>query len=117
MRTKSGASNWIRIGFPVAVVEEEELSAVPFKRVILASRQVFVGNVILPWTSYKGIVLFDGNCGAMDTRLITIRLGSVTFHYLFLVSATEKNTRNNYSPTWNAAFNTLKRCCAHCYFS
>lgn len=59
------------------------LSAVPFKKVILASRQLFAGNVTLPWTSYKGIVLFDGNCGARDTRLITIRLGSVTFHYLF----------------------------------
>ncbi len=30
-----------------------------------------------------GIVLFDGICGASDTRLVTIRLGKVTFHYLF----------------------------------
>ena len=59
------------------------LSAVPFRKVILPSRQMFEGNIVLPWTSYKGIVLFDGTCGARDTRLVTIRLGKVTFHYLF----------------------------------
>ncbi len=61
----------------------KRLSAVPFRKVILPSRQMFAGNIIFPWTSYKGIVLFDGTCGARDTRLVTIRLGNVTFHYLF----------------------------------
>lgn len=59
------------------------LSAVPFRKVILKSRQIFAGNTILPWTSYAGILLFDGTCGARDARLVTIRLGNVTFHYLF----------------------------------
>jgi|SRR5580698_2766346 hypothetical protein len=59
------------------------LSAVPFRKVILPRRQIFAGNIILPWTSYAGIVLFDGTCGATDTRLVTIRLDNVTFHYLF----------------------------------
>jgi hypothetical protein len=61
----------------------KRLSAVPFRKVILPSRQIFEGNILLPWTSYMGIVLFDGICGASDTRLVTIRLGKVTFHYLF----------------------------------
>lgn len=61
----------------------KRLSAVPFRKVILPGRQMFAGNIIFPWTSYKGIVLFDGTCGARDTRLVTIRLGNVTFHYLF----------------------------------
>jgi hypothetical protein len=61
----------------------KRLSAVPFRKVILPSRQLFGGNIILSWTSYKGIVLFDGTCGARDTRLVTIRLGKLTFHYLF----------------------------------
>jgi len=56
---------------------------VPFRKVILPRRQIFAGNIILPWTSYAGIVLFDGTCGATDTRLVTIRLDNVTFHYLF----------------------------------
>ena len=59
------------------------LSAVPFRKVILSNRQTFANNTIFPWTSYAGIVLFDGTCGARDTRLVTIRLGNVTFHYLF----------------------------------
>jgi hypothetical protein len=59
------------------------LSAVPFRKVILPSRQIFAGNTILPWTSYAGIVIFDGTCGARDTRLLTIRLGNVKFDYLF----------------------------------
>jgi hypothetical protein len=59
------------------------LSAVPFRKVILSRREIFAGNPIFPWTSYTGIVLFDGTCGARDTRLVTIRLGDVTFHYLF----------------------------------
>jgi hypothetical protein len=61
----------------------KRLSAVPFRKVIPPRRQIFAGNTILPWTSYGGIVLFDGTCGAMDTRLVTIRLGKVTFRYLF----------------------------------
>jgi hypothetical protein len=61
----------------------KRLSAVPFRKVILPGRQMFAGNIILPWTSYKGTVLFDGTCRDTDTRLVTIRLGSVTFHYLF----------------------------------
>ena len=61
----------------------KRLSAVPFRKVILTSRQMFAGNIIFPWTSYKGIVLFDGTCGARDTRLVTIRLDKLTFHYLF----------------------------------
>ncbi len=59
------------------------LSAVPFRKVILTNRQVFARNTFLPWTSYTGIVLFDGTCSARDTRLVTIGLGKVTFHYLF----------------------------------
>ena len=61
----------------------KRLSAVPFRKLILPSRQIFAGNIIFPRNSYKGIVLFDGTCGARDTRLVTIRLGNVTFHYLF----------------------------------
>jgi hypothetical protein len=59
------------------------LSAVPFSKIILPGRQIFAGNTFFPWTSYAGTVLFDGICGARDTRLVTIRLGNVTFHYLF----------------------------------
>ena len=59
------------------------ISAVPFRKVILPSPQIFAGNTIFPWTSYAGIVLFDGTCRARDARLVTIRLGKVTFHYLF----------------------------------
>jgi hypothetical protein len=59
------------------------LSALPFGKVILPRRQVFAGNTIFPWTSYTRIVLFDGTCGDKDTRLVTIHLGDVTFHYLF----------------------------------
>ena len=58
------------------------LSALPFRKVTLPGRQVFAGNTIFPRNSYKGIVLFNGTCGARDTRLVTIRLGNVTFHYL-----------------------------------
>lgn len=61
----------------------KRLSAVPFRKVILSSRQTFAGNTIFSWTSYAGIVLFDGTCAARDMRLVTIRLGKVTFHYLF----------------------------------
>ncbi len=61
----------------------KRLSAVPFRKVIVPTSQMFAGNIIFPWTSYKGIVLFDGTCGNTDTRLVTIRLGNVTFHYLF----------------------------------
>ena len=57
------------------------LSALPFRKVTLPSRQIFAGNTIFPRNSYKGVVLFDGTCGAKDTRLVTIRLGNVTFHY------------------------------------
>jgi hypothetical protein len=59
------------------------LSAMPFRNVILPGRQIFAGNTIFPWSSYMGIVLFDGICRASDARLVTIRLGKVTFHYLF----------------------------------
>jgi hypothetical protein len=59
------------------------LSAVPFGKVILPSRQLFEGRTIFARKSYQGIVLFDGTCGARDTRLVTIRLGNVNFHYLF----------------------------------
>jgi hypothetical protein len=59
------------------------LSAVPFRKVILPRRQIFTGNTIFPWTSYAGMLLFDGTCGARGTRLVTIRLGNVAFHYLF----------------------------------
>ncbi len=59
------------------------LSAVHFRKVILPRRYIFSGNTFLPWTSYTGIVLFDGTCGARDTRLVTIRLGNVSYHYLF----------------------------------
>jgi hypothetical protein len=59
------------------------LSAVPFSKIILPARQIFAGNTFFPWTSYAGIVLFDGICGARDTRWVTIRVGNVTFHYLF----------------------------------
>jgi len=62
---------------------KKTLSAVPFRKVILPRRQIFAGNALLPWTSYTGIVLFDGTCGARDTRLVTIHLGNVTFHYLY----------------------------------
>jgi hypothetical protein len=58
------------------------LSAVPFRKVILSNRQIFAGNTIFPRNSYQGIVLFDGTCRARETRLVTIRLGNVTFHYL-----------------------------------
>jgi hypothetical protein len=58
------------------------LSALPFRKVTLPSRQIFAGNTVFPRTSYKGIVLFDGTCRVRDTRLVTIRLGNVTFHYL-----------------------------------
>lgn len=58
------------------------LSALPFRKVTLPSRQIFGGNTVFPRNSYKGIVLFDGTCGVRDTRLVTIRLGNVTFHYL-----------------------------------
>jgi hypothetical protein len=58
------------------------LSALPFRKVTLPSRQIFAGNTVFPRNSYEGIVLFDGTCGARDTRLVTIRLGKVTFHYL-----------------------------------
>ena len=58
------------------------LSALPFRKVTLPSRQIFAGNTVFPRNSYKGIVLFDGTCGARDTRLVTIRVGNVTFHYL-----------------------------------
>ena len=58
------------------------LSALPFRRVTLPSRQIFAGNTVFPRNSYTGIVLFDGICGATDTRLVTIRLGKVAFHYL-----------------------------------
>ena len=58
------------------------LSALRFRRVTLPSRQMFAGNTVFPRNSYKGIVLFDGTCGARDTRLVTIRLGKVAFHYL-----------------------------------
>jgi hypothetical protein len=56
---------------------------VHFRKVILPHRYIFSGNTFLPWTSYTGIVLFDGTCGARDTRLVTIRLGNVSYHYLF----------------------------------
>jgi hypothetical protein len=68
--------------------QRKTLSAVPFRKVILPRRQIFAGNTFLPWTSYTGTVLFDGTCGARDTRLVTIRLGNVTFHYLFHVLPT-----------------------------
>jgi hypothetical protein len=58
------------------------LSALPFRKVTLPSQQIFAGNTVFPRNSYKGIVLFDGTCGAGDTRLVTIRLGDITFHYL-----------------------------------
>jgi len=58
------------------------LSALPFRKVTLPSQRIFAGNTVFPRNSYKGIVLFDGTCGARDTRLVTIRLGDVTFHYL-----------------------------------
>ena len=58
------------------------LSALHFRKVTLPSQQIFAGNTVFPRNSYKGIVLFDGTCGARDTRLVTIRLGDVTFHYL-----------------------------------
>ena len=58
------------------------LLALPFRRITLPSRQIFAGNTVFPRNSYKGIVLFDGTCGARDTRLVTIRLGKVAFHYL-----------------------------------
>ena len=58
------------------------LSALPFSKVTLPSRQIFGGNTVFPRNSYKGIVLFDGICRVKDTRLVTIRLGNVTFHYL-----------------------------------
>jgi len=58
------------------------LSALPFRKVTLPTWQIFAGNTVFPRNSYKGIVLFDGTCGARDTRLVTIRLGNVTFHYL-----------------------------------
>jgi hypothetical protein len=56
---------------------------VPFRKVILPPRQIFAGNTFIPWTSYTGIVLFDGTCSASNSRLVTIRFGDVTFHYLF----------------------------------
>ena len=59
------------------------LSAVHFRKVILPRGQIFPGNTFGPWTSFTEIVLFDGTCGARDTQLVTIRLGNVSFHYLF----------------------------------
>jgi hypothetical protein len=61
---------------------KKTLSALPFRRVTLPSRQIFAGNTVFPRNSYKGTVLFDGTCGVRDTRLVTIRLGKVAFHYL-----------------------------------
>ena len=58
------------------------LSALPFRKVKLPSWQIFAGDTVFPRNSYKGIVLFDGTCGVTDRRLVTIRLGNVTFHYL-----------------------------------
>ena len=58
------------------------LSALPFRKVTLPSWQIFALDTVFPRNSYKGIVLFDGTCGVGDTRLVTIRLGSVTFNYL-----------------------------------
>ena len=54
----------------------KKLSAWPFRKITLPSGHIF------PHNSYKGIVLFDGTCGGRDTRLVTIRLSDVTFHYL-----------------------------------
>ena len=62
---------------------KKKLSAVPFRKIILPPRQIFLGSTFYPWTSYTAIVLFDGTCGASNARLITIRFGNVTFHYQF----------------------------------
>ncbi len=61
----------------------KKLSAVPFRKIILPPRHIFAGNTFIPWTSYAGIVLFDGTCSASNSRLVTIRFGDVTFHYQF----------------------------------
>ena len=66
------------------------LSALPFRKITLPGRQIFAGNSVFLRNSYKGIVLLDGTCGTGDTRLVTIRLGNVAFHYLLQV--TRSNT-------------------------
>ena len=81
MRT-SGASIIDRF----RVAEERRFQRCLSGRSILPSRQILAENTFLPWTSYTGIVLFDGTCGARETRLVTIRFGNVTFHHLFQVT-------------------------------
>lgn len=46
------------------------------------AKEVFAGETVFPGDDYKGIVLFDGDCGS-SAKTITVRIGATALEYPF----------------------------------